>query len=330
MRTLNILLMLACLAVPAVSGRADDGPAIDPKAKAVLDQASRAYHGLRSLEQETVYNASGTGLGRLLRSKLTIQKPNRLLLEVYERSPDKPNGSVKRFVCDGKSYYTYKETDFSTLQMDNTYTEDKAPRDLAAFKDLTGSLEMAELGGVDAFGALLKQARGAKVEEPASVDNVACDVVTMDVGTADRTGSMRMFFAQTDHLLRKMVYDSKEIEKPALKVDPGTPVDPNELPLEPLDPPKPIHFEYENTVIPNPDLSKDTFKWLKPAGAWRQMNNPQAVLNQQRKGQQQPYVLAQPIDTSDVSDVTDLSKPTKKVHASDLVKKAQQQRKKGQ
>lgn len=320
-------LLLGTVAVPVW---ADDAPTVDPKAKAILEQTARAYRGLHSLEQETTYSSSGTGLGRLLRAKLLVQRPNKLLLELYQRSPEKPNGAVHRYVSDGKSYYTYKETDFSTLQMDNTYTEDKAPRDLAAFKDLTGSLEMAALGGADAFGALLKQARGARVEEAAPVDNVGCDVVSLDIGNADRTGEIRLFLAQSDHLLRKMVYESKEIPKPEPKPDPNVKIDPNELPLDPLEPPKPVHFEYVNAVIANPDFSKGTFTWLKPVGAWRQMNNPQGILNQTRKGQQQPYVLAQPLDTSDVTGASDLSKPTKKVHASDLVKQAQKQRKKAQ
>ena len=318
------LVPVLALSFLSVSAFVQNSASIDPKAKTILEQTVRAYHDLRSLEQETVYNASGTGLGRLLKSKLLVQKPNKLLLELYERDPNKTNGAVSRFLCDGKSFYTYRETDFSTLQMDNTFTEDKAPRSLAAFKDLTGSMEIAALGGADPFAALLKQARVVKIEEPVVVDGAQNDVVLLDMGNQDRTGELRLFLSQSDHLMRKMVYDSKEIPKPQPKTDPPPTLEPGELPLDPLEPPKPVHFEYENRVTPNPPIAKDAFKWLKPPGAWRALNNADAITNQKRKGAA-PYVIATPIDTPKSTDPSDM-KPTKTVHASDLIKKAQKRK----
>src|SRR5438477_12029276 len=89
--------LLACgfaWALPTGSAGADDTPSIDPKAKSILEQSTRAYRDLHSLQQETTYTATGTGLGRLLRAKLLVQRPNKLLLELYERDPVKVNGAV--------------------------------------------------------------------------------------------------------------------------------------------------------------------------------------------------------------------------------------------
>src|SRR5438105_11111535 len=59
-----------------------ESPSVEARARAALEAMSRAYRALKTLDQETTYSASGTAMGRLVKSRLVVQRPNRLLLEV--------------------------------------------------------------------------------------------------------------------------------------------------------------------------------------------------------------------------------------------------------
>jgi outer membrane lipoprotein-sorting protein len=311
----NTKLALTALTVLLTTAKAfSQEPSVDTRAKGVLAEMVAAYRKLRTLDQESTYAASGSALGRLIKSRLVVQRPNKLFLEMTERTPELPQPVVRRYQSDGKSFYSYFESH-------GVFTMAKAPKDLSGFKDLATNLEMAALAGVDPFATLARQARSVKMEEPAEAGGMPVDVVAVDFSDEFRTGEARLYIGKEDRLLRRFTFDTTPTPRPPPPKTETTP-DPDELPLDPPLPPKPTHFEYESKVSLNKEVGKDTFKWIAPPGAMLMREDPLAYLDQSRKDRKRAYQLAEPIDFSNVAEPKDLSKPTKKVFASDLIKKA--------
>ena len=313
----TILILLSFVNVSPV--RSDDKGAFDPRAKALLEEMVRAYQRVKTLTQESVYESKGSEASRILSSRLVLQRPNRLLLEVHERSPEK-GSIVRRFVSDGKDLYSYNE-------LQGYFVKDKAPRDFSGFKELATSIEMAAITGIDPFPALSQQARSAALDPPMTLEGMLCDVVHLDVSTTERTGDVRIYIGQQDHLLRRFVFESAPVAKTEpkeKKLLPDLP-DPNaEEPLPPLDPPVPVRFTYQSQVTANGELPKDAFKWIPPAGAMRLMGSPNALLQQSGRAGNEFNGVAP--EGQKVAQPQDLSKPTRKVHAKDLFDKAKKQR----
>jgi outer membrane lipoprotein-sorting protein len=289
-----------------------DGPAVEPRAKLILDEMEKAYRTVQTLAQETTYSGGSSS-----QSRLFFQRPNRIAIDMG--SGGSPS---RRVVCDGKYMYFYS-------QADNQYSTDKAPRKLADLPFMAGGLELAGLAGLDAIGPLLKQAKTVKVGDPIQVDGVLNDVVILDMTNDVRTGELRLYSSQADHLLRRFEFQSKTIVKPDAKpAQPETPLEPGELPLEPSNGALPVKFSYENRVTANKEIPKEAFKWVQPPGASLAHNNPNDYKVQSRKGKPLYTSVAEPLDLANPTDPLDVHKEAKKVYASDLYKQAQKQRKK--
>ena len=153
------------------------------------DSMVRAYRSVRRLEQETIYHQDGGAPGAgLVRSHLTVQRPNRLYLEIVQNAADYPTPLLSRFVCDGKCFYAYQEKN-------GWYTKDKAPKDFQGFDYLAMSVEMASITGNDPIKALVGQARSIHLGQPIAVDGDVADVVVFDTGSADRVGELSFMWA---------------------------------------------------------------------------------------------------------------------------------------
>lgn len=313
---MNFAKILLALCIPATAMAAADGQAIDPRAKAVLDAMTLAYRSLHSLQQETVYSGGSANTSRLF-----FEKPNRINMEMVE--PSVTGGlSSRRILCDGKNIYFYS-------QESNKYSTDKAPKKLSDLPLAAGTLELSALAGLDAAAPLLKQAKSVKLGEPVQIDGATNDVVVLDMSNEEKTGELRLYTAQTDHLLRRFEFESQVIAKPEPKpAQPATPLEPGELPLEPGNGSKPVKFSYENRVVANKDIPKDAFKWLQPPGASLSHGDPKAYKVQSKKGKPLFDGAGAPIDVNSPTEPLDLHNEAKKVYASDLYKKAQKQRKK--
>ena len=293
-----------------------DERALEPRARGVLNDMVKAYRGVKSLEQESEYDSKGSSAARILRAKLIIQRPNRLLLEVTERGGDK--GTIlRKFVSDGKDLYSYNE-------LQGHFVKDKAPKKLEEFRELAMSVEMAALTGIDPFAAMAQQARSVTLADPVTIDDVPCDVVNVDVSDGMRTGLVRFYVGKQDHFLRKFEFDSKPIPKPEpkeKKLLPDLPIPSEEdEPLPPLEPEIPVHFSYTVKVTANPKLAKETFTWIAPPGAL-QLLGPKGILGQNRAGEK-----AEGPNPFAPTPLTDLSNPTRRVHAKELIERAKKRK----
>jgi outer membrane lipoprotein-sorting protein len=306
-----VLTFLATALSPVLA----DGPAIDPKARLLLDEMVKAYRSLHTLDQETVYSG-----GTANSSRVYFQRPNRISIEMME--PGQTGIGSRRVLCDGKNIYYFS-------QSTNQYSIDKAPGKLSDLPFMSGGLELAALAGLDAVAPLLKQAKSARLDEPVQVDGVKNDVIVLDISNAEKTGELRLYTGQADHLIRRFDFQSRIIAKPEPEpAQPDPPLEPGELPLEKPTGSLPVKFSYENRVVANKDILKDAFKWVVPPGAMMLHNNPNDYKMQSRKGKPLFNKVAEPIDTSDVTEPLDLKNEAKKVYASDLYKQAKKQRKK--
>ena len=301
--------LIALCTIITCTVRADDS-VFDPKARATLDEMVKAYRSVRTLDQETSYS----GAGAIVKSHLVVQRPNKLLLEIWESRAERPQPVMRRILSDGKDLYYYSD-------FDNNYSKQKAPRDLSGFRDMAISAELAALAGADPFELLSKRTRSAKMEEPVDIDGTMTDVVAIDISEEQRTVIARLFIGQSDHLIRRFSFDSKPIPSAKPKTPDPPPLDENGFPLETLADPLPIQLGYENKVQLNKETPKDSFKWLAPPGAMQRMDDPNGYLNQDRKGRDK-LIIAQPTDLSKPTRPKDLSKPTKHTHAKDLIEKA--------
>ena len=315
----RLIFALLLLASPLTS--IADERVIEPRAQAALDEMVRAYRRLKSLDQESVYDSRGSSAARIMKTRLLLEKPNRLLLEIQEREPTK-GSIIRRFVSDGKELYSYNE-------LQGYFVKDKAPRNMDGFRELAPSIEMAAITGINPFAALSEQARSIKLESPAPIGEVLCDVVFVDVGDDLRTGEVRFFIGREDRLLRKFIFDSKPIPKPEpekkekkLLPDLNAPPEEELEPLAPLDQAIPVQFSYLVTVRANPKFSRDTFLWLAPPGAL-QLLGANGLLNQ--KGSSATGSAGGQSGRTTPTPYTDLTRITKPLHAKDLMEKARKQ-----
>src|ERR1041385_5580567 len=133
---MRILLVIQLISLSVLCfGSRPDGPAIEPRARAILAEMERAYRDLHSLSQETTYSG-----GTSQQARLFFQKPNRIAIDL----------GARRVLCDGKNMYYFS-------QADNQYSVDKAPHKLSDLPFMSGGLELAALAGLDAVGPLMKQ-----------------------------------------------------------------------------------------------------------------------------------------------------------------------------
>jgi hypothetical protein len=236
---------------------------IDPSARRVLDGMVRAYRDVRRLEQETAYHRDDPNSGGLVRSRLIVQRPNRLFLEIVQKT-DMPQPLLSRFVCDGKNMYAYQ-------QKNGWYTKEKAPKDLKEFDYLALSVEMAALTGNDPVPALARQARSVRLDNPETIDGEPADVVVFDTSSAERFGELRLFINREDHLLRRFAMETRPLPQPA-KAD-APPLEPGETAAPP---PAPTAFSYDVHVMRGREQTKDAFAWVAPAGAFPYQQYPTA------------------------------------------------------
>jgi hypothetical protein len=239
-------------------------PQIDANAIHILQVMTKAYRGIHHLQQDTIYSAEDNRVINFVRSKLVLQRPNHVSIELYQDVPAFQEPVVTRFQCDGKFVYSY-------LQEKGYYTREKAPKGFDDFKLISSSLEMAAITGLDPFAMLVKQSRAVRLEPSETVDGVATDVVVLDSGTPDKTANTKLYIGQQDHLIRRFVFESIPIEKPAPpKPDPAVPQykDPNEAPPPINIKPRAIRMAYENHVILDKEPPKDSFTWVTPSNAF--------------------------------------------------------------
>lgn len=257
---MNVVLLIG-LAV-ATRGPGETGANVDPGARRVLDSMVRAYRDARRLEQETAYRRDDPNAPGMIRSRLIAQKPNRLFLELTQKSADRPAPLLSRFVCDGKSFYAYQEKN-------GWYTKEKAPRDFKDFDFLALSVEMAALTGNDPVKGLVAQARSVRLTNPETIDGEQADVVVFDTGSPQREAELRLFVSREDHLLRRFAFESKPIPQAR---------NPNAPPLEPGEtaapPPEATSFSYDVHVMRGREQTKDAFTWVPPAGSFAYQQFP--------------------------------------------------------
>jgi outer membrane lipoprotein-sorting protein len=263
--TLHPLSLLAVLlAVPSI-GVADDNT-IDPKAKQTLEAMVRAYRNVHTLRQETVYDAGDSTTPGVARAMLVLQRPNKLLVEISHRGAPQDQPVVSRYQCDGKFVYSYQS-------IQGWYTKEKAPKDMQGFKTLAISVEMAAIAGLNPVEALLKPATSVQMAETTEVDGIETDVVVILMHTADRRAETKLYIGRKDHFLRRFSFYSEvtkkpEPEKPAKEYDPNNPND------RPVPPPPPVRFSYDNHLIVDKPIAKDTFAWVPPASAFEYRTTP--------------------------------------------------------
>ncbi len=291
------------------------GAQVDPSARAALDAIARAYRELKTLQQETSYSASGTNVS-LVSARLAFQKPNLLLLEVRQNVQGSLQPILRRYVCDGRTLYAYD-------QSKNQYTQEKAPRNMAGFRYLATSLEMAAVTGVDPFAGMERQVRSAGLGRPEVIDGVLCDDVTLHMGTPHEEEIVHIFAGQQDHLVRRFTLDAADggVVSGQDKA-PATWSDGQPLPGEKADRRIPVHFEYESRVRANEKLPAELFRWIAPAGAMRYNPGPGPYTDQQADRKSAHWNLAKPVDLSRVTQPSDLRRPTKTITAKELVDRA--------
>jgi len=308
--------ILALMLVLGAAGPARASDTADPRARAVLEEMTKAYRRLRTLEQETTYQIKGSELGRLVKSRLVVQRPNKLFLEITENTAERVEPVITRHVWDGRDAWTYYE-------LRGWFTQERAPRDFRGSQAVSGSVELAAIAGVDLFGQLAAQARSVRLEAPAIADGVETDVVYLDVGDDLRSGEIRLFVGRQDRLLRRFTFDSAAIPSRASE-KPAPPLLPGEEALEPLAPPRSLRFAYDNRVTANHALPREAFRWIPPPGALRLNNSPLGAAPQ--GGRRLPFLIqGKPVDLSKPTEPTDLT-PSKVTRARDLIEKARRQR----
>ncbi len=299
-----LLALCLCLALaPGVC--AQERAAIDPGAKKALDEMVRAYRRLRTLDQESVYTVSGMGSAPMVRSRLVFQRPNRLLIETFQKIPDRTIPLLTRLLSDGKDLYTYQEAQ-------GYYTRVKAPKNLEGLREFVMSLEMAALTGLNPFEELEKQARAVRLEGTEPLDGVLTDVILLDMSTPDRLSEARLYIGQKDRLLRRFQLDQRDREDPAPVPDsPRSSADEPPRLKEP-----PLLYRYDNRVLANGSLPKETFRWVPPPNAMLYLP-PEEMFDPRRN--RNPVILpsGKPLDTS---------RTTKPLTYKDLLEQAKRQR----
>lgn len=283
------------------------GAQIEPRARQTLSDMVRAYRSLRSLDMQTTYTGDPGGFTKPVKSRLVMQRPNRLLYEVWQNSPGFGRSAVKRYVCDGRSYYVYDE-------MQAYYTKEKAPKDLKGLLISGAGLEFSALSGVDPFAGLDKQVRAARHEGLFEVNGEPVDVILLDTGSADRTGEARLYISCRSRMILRFAFESVPLKQPKSlpPLEPLNPDDPPEQELKLL----PVRFGYDNKLTANQKIPDAVFAWNVPAGALLYEPLDQ-MLSRDRKDSRPTYEI-----------VGKDGKRQKPLTYSDLVKKAREQKKK--
>jgi len=232
---------------------------IEPEARNVLAASVKAYGHLKTIEMETTYSGDSGGFIKPVRSRLLLQRPNRLLYEVWHNVPGMGRTTVKRYLCDGRDYYIYDETE-------GYYSRFKAPKDLKQLGIAGAGVELAAISGSNPFDGLEKQVRAARLEGVAEVNGQAADVVMLDSGNQDRTGEARFYISRSDHLILRFTFESIHIDRPDKKPPPLPRLNPDDPPEQELHQP-PVKFSYDNKYILNPSIPASAFAWTTPPGA---------------------------------------------------------------
>jgi len=294
-------LLLALICVGPAEGQ------VEPRAQQTLSDMVRAYRSLRSLDMQTTYTGDPGGFTKPISSRLVMRRPNRLLYEIWQNTPGIGHSAVKRYVCDGRSYYVYDETQAY-------YTMEKAPKDLKGLLISGAGLEFAALSGADPFAGLDKQVRSARHEGLFDVNGEPVDVIVLDTGSEDRTGEARLYISCSSRMILRFEFESIPLKqpKPAPPREPLNPDDPPEQELKLL----PVRFGYVNKPMTNPKVPDALFAWNVPAGAYRYEPLDQ-MLSRDRRDSRPSYEI-----------VGKDGKRQKPLTFSDLVKKAKEQQKK--
>jgi outer membrane lipoprotein-sorting protein len=298
-----LLIFLCIILAPAVS--AQETAAIDPGAKKALEEMVRAYRRLRTLDQESVYTLSGMGSAPMVRSRLVLQRPNRLLIETFQKVPDRQTPLLTRLLADGRDLYTYQEAQ-------GYYTRVKAPKNLEGLREFVMSLEMAALTGLNPFEELEKQARAVRLEGTEPLDGVITDVILLDMSTEDRVSEARLYIGQKDHLLRRFQLDQRDLHKPD---PPKNDIQPSpDEPLRLKEPP--LLYRYDNRVLADRSLPKETFQWVPPQNAMLYLP-PEEMFDPRRNRNTVALPSGKPLDTS---------RKTKPLTYKDLLEQAKKQK----
>lgn len=251
-----LLITVSALAIsPAARGQ------VDPEARKLLEDMTRAFRSLRSLEMTTVYSGDTGGFSKPVRARLVMRRPNRLLYEVWQDTPGLGRSTVKRYLCDGKKFYIYDEAQ-------GYYTQDPAPRDFRSLSLAGAGLEYAMAAGASPFGDLERQVRAARLEGQGEVDGEPVDIVLLDSGTSDRTAEARLYISRSTRLLRRFSFESVWLKKPGRSEPAEAPLDPDgeEEPDQEIQL-LPVRFHYDNSITPNARIPDTVFTWTVPKGA---------------------------------------------------------------
>ena len=226
----------------------------DPLAVKAMLSMKEAYAKVNRYEMETTYSGADARLINITRSTISIERPNKLYLEVVRITPERPIPTITRIVCDGKFLYSYMEARAQ-------YTKSPAPKSITDMNNIAAGLEMSALTGGDPFADMVRTSKSMTLLGTAPVDNVTTEVVEIINMEDNKLLSMRLFIGQSDHLLRRMEYLARFLQAPIPGIGQfGS----NDLP--PLDPPRPIQFAYQNRIRVDQKISNGTFDWVKPAG----------------------------------------------------------------
>lgn len=292
---------------------------IDPQAKRALDEMVHAYRGIRRFEQDTGYTVDEGVQNHLVRTRLVVQKPNRLFLELIQQTTERNTPWLSRFQSDGKVFYSYQEKN-------GWYKKDKAPKNLKEFDFLAVSLEMAAIIGMDPLPPLLAQARSVRIDTPQQADGVMTTVVVIDTSSVQIESETRLYIGQDDHLLRRFEIMSKpRPQQPAAameKVDKSivTESRTDEEPARPIL--STSRFSYDNHVRRDKEMTRDAFAWVAPPNSFPFTSYPSAF------DSKVPKSLGQPGDTSTAMPpgIT----PMKVISLQDLMKNAKKNTQKQQ
>lgn len=241
-------------------------------------------------------------LDRILR--LAYKEPNRLWLEMQEKSEKTLMMAKSQWVSDGKHFWSYNSEK-------NIYSKEKAPGNIHDFTKLThlsnGSLEMLMLMGVNPFAEIGENVDELRYDGSVTVRDVETDIILLRVTTGQQITEMRLYIGTEDHLLRRMVNESWPKPKPASLENPGGGVLLDELaPAKPIVPvqnnsalqpddtedfpslpglPVKTQVSYENIITLEPEFEKKAFSYIPPAGAF--VMAPQNVKYKPRSIKQQ-------------------------------------------
>lgn len=193
----------AVLALPLARaqapGQAPPQAPVSAEVKALIGQVASAYKALGAF-QATIETTSGTGdKEQKIVTTLVLQKPNKVSASV------KHDKDVAHVVADGKFLYADSSSDSTTYL--------KQP--VGTFTDIVAQLQRSQCAGVGLLPILLVSDNveqqlipgpATKQEKVAdeTVDGVACDVLSAQLGTEQNGARFVFAFGKQDHLLRRL------------------------------------------------------------------------------------------------------------------------------